>query len=69
MARLVLEIELPDYFCDDIAEADDPAEEAEVSMQLASASVGVVFACHDGDDPKLIVRPMEGRVVAYKVLP
>ena len=69
MARLVLEIEIPDYHVDDIADADDPAEEVEVAMQLASQDVGVTFAHYSGDDPGLNVKSMDGRIVSFKVLP
>lgn len=69
MPRLVLEIELPDYYVEDIAEADDPAEEAEVAMQLATQNVGVVFTHYSGDDPTLCVKAMDGQIVGFKVLP
>ena len=35
MPKLVLEIEIPDYYVEDIIEADDPAEKVEVAMQPA----------------------------------
>lgn len=67
--RLMLEIEIPDYYVEDIAKSGDPAEEAEIAMQLATRNVGVVFAYYSGDDPTLCVKAMDGQIVGFKVLP
>lgn len=77
MPTLVLKIEVPGFYLDDIPEAfeamgleltDDAfAEEAENSMQLASEDVGLVFAHHSGDDPTLMVKAMDGRIVGIEV--
>jgi len=77
MATLILKIEVPGFYLDDIPEAfkalgqeltDDAfAEEAEVSMQLASEEVGLVFAHHSGDDPHLNVKAMDGTIVGIEV--
>lgn len=67
--RLVLEIEIPDYFVGDLADLseEEAAEEAEMAMQLATANVGVVFAYYSGDDPTLLVKAMDGHIVGFKV--
>lgn len=77
LTTLVLEIEIPGFYLDDIPEAfeamdheltDDAfAEEAENSMQLASEDVGLVFAHHSGDDPALMVKAMDGRIIGIRV--
>jgi hypothetical protein len=76
--RLIVEIELPDYYLlADIPEAFDAlgeeltddafAQEAESAMQLASENVGVVLAHYSGDDPALCVKAMDGRIVGIRV--
>jgi hypothetical protein len=77
MAMLVLRIEVPGFYVEDIETAliavgieptdDNVAEEAEQSMQLASEEVGIVFAHHSGDDPALNVKAMDGRIVGIEV--
>lgn len=64
---LRLTIEIPGYYVEDIVDAEDPAEEVEIAMQLASEDVGVVFAHYSGDDPTLMVKAMDGRIVGYEV--
>ncbi len=61
--RLVLEIEIPGYYVEDIEDAED----AEAAMQLATDDVGITFAHYSGDDPQLMVRPMEGRIVGWRI--
>lgn len=67
--KLVLEIEIPGYYVDDLAElsAEDAAEEVESAMQLGTENVGVVFAYYSGDDPTLIVKAMDGRILSFRV--
>lgn len=74
---LILEIEVPGYFLGDIPATfvalnldltDDAfAEEAEQSMQLASEDVGLTFAHHSGDDPRVCIRAMDGQIVGIRV--
>lgn len=66
--RLVLTIEVPGFYVDDYSGSpDELAEEVEVSMQLASEDVGIVFTHYSGDDPALIVKAMDGRIIGYEV--
>ena len=66
--RLVLTIEVPGFYVDDYSGSpEELAEEVEVSMQLASEEVGIVFAHYSGDDPTLIVKAMDGRIIGYEV--
>lgn len=77
MATLVLTIEVPGFYVEDIEETlravgveptdDAIAEEAEQAMQLASEEVGLVFAHHSGDDPHLNVKAMDGNIVGIAV--
>jgi hypothetical protein len=76
-ATLVLKIEVPGFYVDDIEEAllacgvvpddDNVAEQAEISMALASEDVGLTFAHYEGDSPDVFVKAMDGRIVGIEV--
>jgi len=61
--RLVVEIELPDYNTEGL-ETD---EDAEVAMDLANSLVTVTFAIHEGDNPGVVLKAMDGRVAAVRL--
>ncbi len=63
--KIILEIEISGYY----VEEGETAEDIEVAMQLATEDVGVVLAHYSGDDPALIVKAMDGRIVGYRIAP
>ncbi len=56
--RLLVEIELPDYNVEGL-ETD---EDAEVAMDFANSLVTVTFAIHEGDNPGVVLKAMDGRI-------
>ena len=62
--RLVVEIELPDYNVEGL-ETD---EDAEVAMDLANSLVTITFAVHEGDNPGVVLKAMDGRVATVKLV-
>lgn len=63
MKRLFVEIELPDYNTEGL----DTDEDAEIAMDLANHLVTVTFAIHEGDNPGVVLKAMDGRIEAIRV--
>lgn len=75
--RLVLTIEVPDFFVGDIEETlhrvgidptpENVSEEVEQAMALASPEVGLTFNTYEGDAPQTFMKVMLGRVLKAEV--